>query len=58
MLSLTKARSELAALAAEYELNVNPDAIIEDIGVGMQQRVEILKALYRKANILILDERK
>ena len=54
--SLSKARAELAALAAEYELNVDPDAIIEDIGVGMQQRVEILKALYRQANILILDE--
>ena len=54
--SLGKARAELATLASEYELNVNPDAIIEDIGVGMQQRVEILKALYRKANILILDE--
>ena len=54
--SLSEARAELATLASEYELNVNPDAIIEDIGVGMQQRVEILKALYRKANILILDE--
>ena len=54
--SLNKARAELAALASEYELNVDPDAIIEDIGVGMQQRIEILKALYRKANILILDE--
>jgi simple sugar transport system ATP-binding protein len=46
----------LAELAAEYELNVDPDAVIEEIGVGMQQRVEILKALYRRANILILDE--
>ena len=54
--SLSKARTELAALASEYELNVDPDAIIEDIGVGMQQRVEILKALYRQAKILILDE--
>jgi ABC-type uncharacterized transport system ATPase subunit len=54
--SLRKARAELAVLAAEYELKVDPDAIIEEIGVGMQQRVEILKALYRKANILILDE--
>ena len=54
--SLRKARSELTALANEYELNVNPDAVIEDIGVGMQQRVEILKALYRRADILILDE--
>lgn len=54
--SLARARSELKALADEYELNVDPDAIIEDIGVGMQQRVEILKALYRRADILILDE--
>ena len=54
--SLQKARAELSDLAAEYELNVEPDAVIEEIGVGMQQRVEILKALYRKANILILDE--
>ena len=54
--SLQRARAELSDLAAEYELNVEPDAVIEEIGVGMQQRVEILKALYRKANILILDE--
>ena len=54
--SLAKARKQLKSLAEEYELNVDPDAIIEDIGVGMQQRVEILKALYRQADILILDE--
>ncbi|MFT5649984.1 MAG: simple sugar transport system ATP-binding protein [Yoonia sp.] len=54
--SLARARRELKALANEYELNVDPDAIVEDIGVGMQQRVEILKALYRRADILILDE--
>ena len=54
--SLARARRELKSLAEEYELNVDPDALIEDIGVGMQQRVEILKALYRKADILILDE--
>ena len=54
--SLRKARKDLSALAAEYELNVDPDALIQDIGVGMQQRVEILKALYRHADILILDE--
>ena len=51
--SLRKARSTLMALAAEYGLNIDPDAHIEDIGVGMQQRVEILKALYRQADILI-----
>jgi ABC-type uncharacterized transport system ATPase subunit len=54
--SLAKARKSLIELAAEYELNVDPDALIEEIGVGMQQRVEILKALYRQADILILDE--
>lgn len=54
--SLAKARKTLIELATEYELNVDPDALIEEIGVGMQQRVEILKALYRQADILILDE--
>jgi ABC-type uncharacterized transport system ATPase subunit len=54
--SLAKARKSLLELAAEYELNVDPDALIGEIGVGMQQRVEILKALYRQADILILDE--
>ena len=54
--SKAKAREELKRLAADYELNVDPDALIEEIGVGMQQRVEILKALYRQADILILDE--
>ena len=54
--SLDKARSSLVALAKEYELNVDPDALIEDLSVGHQQRVEILKALYRQADILILDE--
>lgn len=54
--SLAKARASLIELAQEYGLNVDPDARIESIGVGMQQRVEILKALYRQAEILILDE--
>jgi simple sugar transport system ATP-binding protein len=54
--SLAKARKSLIALAADYGLKVDPDALIQDIGVGMQQRVEILKALYRQADILILDE--
>ncbi|MBT8154027.1 ABC transporter ATP-binding protein [Epibacterium ulvae] len=54
--SLAKARKSLKTLAAEYDLNVDPDARIDKIGVGMQQRVEILKALYRQADILILDE--
>ena len=54
--SLAKARGQLKALAEEYELNVEPDALIQDLSVGHQQRVEILKALYRDAQILILDE--
>ncbi len=54
--SLAKARKELKALEQEYELFVDPDKRIDEIGVGMQQRVEILKALYRRAEILILDE--
>jgi simple sugar transport system ATP-binding protein len=54
--SLTKARRVLRELAEEYELDVDPDALIEDLSVGHQQRVEILKALYRQADILILDE--
>ncbi|MGR3622791.1 ABC transporter ATP-binding protein [Pseudophaeobacter sp.] len=54
--SLSKARKILKELAQEYELNVDPDKRIDEIGVGMQQRVEILKALYRQADILILDE--
>lgn len=54
--SLTKARGTLKRLAEEYELHVDPDALIEDLSVGHQQRVEILKALFRSADILILDE--
>ncbi len=54
--SLNKARGTLKQLASEYELNVDPDALIENLSVGHQQRVEILKALYRQADILILDE--
>ncbi|MEM5476493.1 ABC transporter ATP-binding protein [Pacificibacter sp. AS14] len=54
--SLSKARKLLKQLSDEYELSVDPDALIEDLSVGHQQRVEILKALYRQADILILDE--
>jgi simple sugar transport system ATP-binding protein len=51
-----RARSELARLADEYGLAVDPEAVIEDLPVGLQQRVEIIKALFRGAEILILDE--
>ena len=54
--SLAKARESLLSLARDYEMNVDTDAIVEELSVGHQQRVEILKALYRQANILILDE--
>jgi simple sugar transport system ATP-binding protein len=54
--SIAKARSELDRLEREYGLEVEPDAVIEELAVGLQQRVEILKALYRGAEILILDE--
>ncbi len=54
--SLAKARGALKKLAEEYELSVDPDALVQDLSVGHQQRVEILKALYRQAEILILDE--
>ncbi|MEM9812405.1 MAG: ABC transporter ATP-binding protein [Pseudomonadota bacterium] len=54
--SLAKARTLLGELAHEYELEVDPDAIVGELAVGLQQRVEILKALYRHADILILDE--
>jgi ABC-type uncharacterized transport system ATPase subunit len=53
---ITKARAELKRLEKEYALEVDPDAVIEELPVGIQQRVEILKALYRRADILILDE--
>ncbi|MFV0292412.1 MAG: ABC transporter ATP-binding protein [Paracoccus sp. (in: a-proteobacteria)] len=54
--SLARARTRLRELAEEYELQVDPDEMVEELSVGHQQRVEILKALYRQADILILDE--
>ncbi|HXJ80325.1 MAG TPA: ATP-binding cassette domain-containing protein, partial [Candidatus Methylomirabilis sp.] len=53
---MARARAELARLGREYHLEVDPDARIADLNVGQRQRVEILKALYRGAEILILDE--
>ncbi|NQW10392.1 MAG: ABC transporter ATP-binding protein [Alphaproteobacteria bacterium] len=50
------ARAELERLERDYGLEVDPDAIVGDLPVGLQQRVEILKALYRGARVLILDE--
>lgn len=55
-LDIDKAAKDTKALSEEYGFNIDPNAIIEDMTVGQQQKVEILKALYRGAEILILDE--
>ena len=55
-LDTKEAREKVIALSEEYGLKIDPDAIIEKISVGMQQRVEILKMLYRENEILIFDE--
>ena len=55
-LQKTEARKRVNNLSQKYGLQVNPDALIEDISVGMQQRTEILKMLYRENEILIFDE--
>jgi simple sugar transport system ATP-binding protein len=54
--ALKRARAELARLSDAYGLKVHPDAVVSTLSVGELQRVEILKALYRGAEILILDE--
>ncbi|MDR2355774.1 MAG: ABC transporter ATP-binding protein [Clostridiales Family XIII bacterium] len=56
VIDMRKARADVKELSDRYGLNVDPDAKVEDISVGMQQRAEILKVLYRGADILILDE--
>lgn len=55
-MDLNKAAKRIEELSKQYGLNVDPNAKIENISVGMQQRVEILKMLYRDADVLILDE--
>ncbi|WP_093212292.1 ABC transporter ATP-binding protein [Sediminibacillus albus] len=55
-IDIKTAEKEVAALSDRYGLKVDPSAKIQDISVGMQQRVEILKTLYRGADVLILDE--
>ena len=54
--ALARARAALARLGRDYHLEVDPDARVSDLSVGQRQRVEILKALYRGAEVLILDE--
>nr|WP_221185514.1 ABC transporter ATP-binding protein [Flexivirga oryzae] len=56
MLDQKKAREVVRRLSRDYHLEVNPDVLVEDLPVGIQQRVEILKALAREAKVLILDE--
>lgn len=50
------ARATIEEISQRYQLNINPDAKVQDISVGMQQRAEILKTLYRGSDILIFDE--
>ena len=56
VVDLKTAREKVLEISERYNMQIDPDAKIEDISVGMQQRVEILKVLYRGADILILDE--
>ncbi len=55
-LDLARARRDIAELSGRYGLSVDPDARVDRLSVGAQQRVELIKALYRDADILILDE--
>jgi general nucleoside transport system ATP-binding protein len=56
LLDESAAEKRVAEMAKTFNFAVNPGALVQDIGVGQQQRVEIMKALYRNADILILDE--
>jgi ABC-type uncharacterized transport system ATPase subunit len=56
LLDRRKARTDVRELSRKYGLEVDPDALVENLPVGIQQRVEIVKALVRNANVLILDE--
>jgi len=56
LLDRRKTRSDVQELSRRYGLAVDPDALVEDLPVGIQQRVEIIKALVRRATVLILDE--
>jgi len=56
ILDRAKAAAKINEISHTYKLEINPDAYISDIPVGMQQRVEIIKLLFREANIIIMDE--
>ncbi len=55
-LDLQRARKTVRDISSRYNLDVDPDAIIEDLPVGLQQRVEIIKVLARQASVLVFDE--
>ena len=56
VLNLDQARTEIARISKEFNFDVDPDAIVETLPVGIQQRVEVIRALIYKAKVLILDE--
>ncbi len=55
-LDIARARRVVTDLSLEYGLQIDPDAVVEDLPVGLQQRVEIIKTLFRQVRILVLDE--
>ena len=56
ILTLDEAKVKIASIAKEFKFDINPNALIEDLSVGIQQRVEIIRALMYDAKVLILDE--
>jgi len=56
LLSLSEAKSKIKSIASEFKFEIDPDALVEDLPVGVQQRVEIIRALMYDAKVLILDE--
>ncbi len=56
ILNMEEARRDVRQISAKYGLEVDPDAVIEDLPVGIQQRVEIIKVLFRQAEIIVFDE--
>ncbi|HSK06836.1 MAG TPA: ABC transporter ATP-binding protein [Acidimicrobiia bacterium] len=55
-IDIDEARDEVRAISSKYRLEVDPDAIVEDLPVGVQQRIEIIKVLFREAEIIVFDE--